>query len=331
MKKSASLIVILLFLILFFSKCSSEDQKIMPGMTGKVGEVVVVIDDPLWQSAIGDSLAALLQDVYPGLPQDEPRFTVVHIPNSAFNSIFKTHRNLIIVNVSSHFKKAQAQINKSVYSNKQLIININAPDQASCVKLLTEQGKYLMDYIEKTERERNISNYTQYKDIEIIKKIKKQFNIDLIVPSGYEIANTGKDKDFMWISMETPLISQGILIYQYDYTDTNTFTIPYLVDKRNEFLKKHVQSETPGAYMKTATIYPPDIKTFEHKGDFTCELRGLWEVENDFLGGPFVSFSKVDKKRNKVVTVEGFVYAPSYDKRNYVRQVEAVLYTFDVK
>ncbi|GAB4291728.1 MAG: DUF4837 family protein [Marinilabiliales bacterium] len=324
------LIFFTLAIIVLFTQCSSDEQKIMPGMTGKIGEVVTVVDNPLWQSAIGDTLAALLQSPYPGLPVDEPRFSLVHIPNSALNNIFKTHRNILIINVSSHFEKAQVLINKSVYSDGQLFININAPEQNSCINLLKEQGEYIVEYIEKTERERNISYYTRYKDREIIAKIKQQFNCDIIIPSGYEIAKIKDDDNFMWISTETPLATQGIFIYQYDYTDTNTFTISYLVNKRDEFLKKHVESETPGSYMKTATIYPPDIRAFEHKGDYTCELRGLWEVENDFLGGPFISFSKIDKQRNKVITVEGFVFAPSQDKRNYVRQLEAILYTFDV-
>ncbi len=47
------------------------------------------------------------------------------------------------------------------------------------------------------------------------------------------------------------------------------------------------------------------------------------------MGGPFISLSTFDKERNRIVTVEGFVYAPKFDKRNYLRQVEAILYTLD--
>ena len=49
------------------------------------------------------------------------------------------------------------------------------------------------------------------------------------------------------------------------------------------------------------------------------------------MGAPFIGLSAVDKKRNKVITVEGYVYAPKFDKLNYIRQMEAILYTFEIK
>ena len=59
-------------------------------------------------------------------------------------------------------------------------------------------------------------------------------------------------------------------------------------------------------------------------------MRGLWKLEKAFMGGPFISHTILDESRNRVVTVEGFVYAPRLDKRLYVREVEAILYTFDI-
>ena len=45
------------------------------------------------------------------------------------------------------------------------------------------------------------------------------------------------------------------------------------------------------------------------------------------MGGPFVSHARVDERNNRVVVVEGFVYAPETDKRNFIRRVESALYT----
>jgi hypothetical protein len=35
----------------------------------------------------------------------------------------------------------------------------------------------------------------------------------------------------------------------------------------------------------------------------------------------------VDEQHNRVVTVDGYVYNPGRDKRDLVRQIEALLYT----
>ena len=56
-------------------------------------------------------------------------------------------------------------------------------------------------------------------------------------------------------------------------------------------------------------------------------MRGLWKMVGDMMGGPFVSHARLDEKNQRVVVAEGFVYAPETDKRNFIRRIEAALYT----
>jgi hypothetical protein len=79
--------------------------------------------------------------------------------------------------------------------------------------------------------------------------------------------------------------------------------------------------------MKTSMIEPPVVKRIDFNGSFAVEMRGMWELEGDFMGGPFVSYTLVDEIQNRVVTIEGFVYNPGNDKKNLLRQVEALIYT----
>jgi hypothetical protein len=73
----------------------------------------------------------------------------------------------------------------------------------------------------------------------------------------------------------------------------------------------------------------PQYRSLNLNGTYTAELRGLWKVEGDFMGGPFISISQIDEKRNRIVTVEGYVYAPKFNKREYIRQLEAILYSLE--
>ena len=65
------------------------------------------------------------------------------------------------------------------------------------------------------------------------------------------------------------------------------------------------------------------------EGGGFVEARGLWEVYNDFMGGPFVSHSFYSKDGRYIIVLDGFVYAPKFDKRQYLRQVEAIMYSFE--
>ena len=79
--------------------------------------------------------------------------------------------------------------------------------------------------------------------------------------------------------------------------------------------------------MTTYEEYIPKEREINLKGNYAKELRGLWHVQGDFMGGPFVSYSMVDEHRNRVITIDGYVYAPKFDKREYLRQLHALALT----
>ena len=82
--------------------------------------------------------------------------------------------------------------------------------------------------------------------------------------------------------------------------------------------------------MKIETDFPIIFSENSKAGEYMVEMRGLGRLEKAFMGGPFISHTVLDEQRNRIVTVEGFVYAPRLDKRLYLRELEAILYTFDI-
>ena len=57
------------------------------------------------------------------------------------------------------------------------------------------------------------------------------------------------------------------------------------------------------------------------------QWRGMWRVVNDFMGGPFVSYTFADNRTGNLVTVEGYYYEPNQKKRNQLLQLEAIAYS----
>jgi len=82
-------------------------------------------------------------------------------------------------------------------------------------------------------------------------------------------------------------------------------------------------------YMITSPITTPGLKYLRYKGRDFAEVRGYWEVHNDFMGGPFVSHIFYSPDGQNIIALDGWVYAPKFDKRHYLRQVESFLYSFD--
>ena len=56
------------------------------------------------------------------------------------------------------------------------------------------------------------------------------------------------------------------------------------------------------------------------------EMVGLWDVENYFMGGPYVSYTTVNSATNEVITIDCYVYSPKIEKRNMLRELQTLVH-----
>ncbi len=303
---------------------------LLPSITGKSGEIVIVISPAYWDSAIGDTLRKIFTQPYPSLPQGEPLFTIAHIARTDFNYVFKTHRNLIFIDINKTIPVDSTQIiiKKDVWAKGQLIFDCKAHSDTAMAKAISEQRDKIISLINAKERERIANIYRKLPAGKVINYLKKKFGIYMPVPSGYNLHID--TTNFAWISKEEPESSQGLIIYSYPYVDTNTFTLDYLIRKRNNFLKKYLPGPLDGSWMTTEMRFGLIFNEFSYHNRYFAEIRGLWRVENDFMGGPFISVTTLDKKRNLIITAEGYFYGPKFKKREYIRQLETIIYNLKV-
>ena len=133
--------------------------------------------------------------------------------------------------------------------------------------------------------------------------------------------------DFFWTTNNANTGRMDIVVYTFPYTSKETFTPEYLVAKRDSVMKANLPGSFPNSYMATEARAGVGYSAITVNGKYCGVMRGLWRMEGDMMGGPFVSVARLDEQNNRVVVAEGFVYAPETDKRNFIRRIEAALYT----
>jgi hypothetical protein len=327
-------LLFILFLSVTVSSClknpgspGSGNNSGLPNITGSAGEVLVVMDNNLWKSQGGNKLREALEQEYPALPQPEPLFDVIHIPAAAFDDLFKMHRTILILDVSSVHKTAVVNYSENTWARPQIVVRFLAPDPESLEKLILENKDRLISYLRQYDRKRLAEVYRSGKDLGV-KSVLSKFRIDLAVPRGYNIDIDAED--FGSFSIESSETSQVIFIYRYPYFDKIDFSTERLIEKRNEFLKKYTKGTRAGSYMITASIFPPLAYDLQINGREFVEIRGLWELNKGYMGGPFISHSTLDSITNEIITVEAYVYNPNNKKRNLMRQMESIVYSFEL-
>lgn len=318
---------VLLFMTVILISCGKNQGARMETITGKLNEVVVVIGKEIWKGEAGTVMREVLAQPQSSLPQSEPLFTLMDVPPDAFINLFKSHRNIITVKISSTFTEPKVEFTHDTWAYPQAVVNIQASSTDNFKDLFIANSEKIIGYFLKAEKDRLKKTYLDAHEKSVSNTLDKEFGIKLYVPAGFKVVK--KDSSFAWIRYDTPLITQNIFVYTYPYLSDSTFTLKYLLEKRNYITKKNIPGPTPGSYMTTEMQLPQDLNFLTYNGNYASEMRGLWKVQNDFMGGPFVSLTVLDPNKKRVVTVEGNVYAPKNNKRNYIRQLEAMIYSLE--
>lgn len=305
--------------------CGSNSTQMYKNITGQAGETVVVITDESWDGKAGDVLREILAQPQVALPQEEPLFDLVNVPPAAFKDIFKSTRNIVQTRISPNVEKSGVAFTDDVWAYPQATVQISAKTEDEFVQLCEENKAKLLSYFLAAERERNTMNYSRIYEKAVFNTLNDNFDVTMKVPPGFRIVK--QKKDFLWIQYDTPEIFQGIVIYTFPFVSDSAFTVNYQLPIRDSLLRAHVEGPTEGSYMATEKRIDQLFNVKNHNGNYAAEMRGLWRVENDFMGGPYVALSELDAANQRVINAFGFVYAPSKDKRNLLRQVEAMIYS----
>ena len=311
------------------SSCKNQNRKpLLPSISGKAGEVLVVINKEHWEGEVGNELRDLLASDCPYLPQKEPLYTLINITPGAFTDIFQIHRNIFMVNVDSGVTKPGVIFKTDIWSSPQCFIGVNAPDSQTALQLIKDNSEKILSTLEQAERDRVISNSIQYEEVSLRPAVKGLTGGILHLPGGYRLKKQAEN--FLWISYDTQYTTQGILIFKFPAKGTSEdFTLENLMTESDEFMKANVPGMFENTYMTISPAITPDVQYIKYKGREFAQMRGLWEVHNDFMGGPFVSHAFYSRDGKDIIVMEAFVYAAKYEKRHYMRQVESLLYSFE--
>lgn len=328
MKRLFNLLLVLLAIASVVSCKDFGGKLAKKSVTGKAGEVIVVMDRGLWEGEPGKELRKVLASDYPALPQKEPAYNLVQIPTNAFSSLFQTHRNIIIMRTGSNeYPEPKIVTKEDIWAAPQTVIDISAPDKETAARYIAENKNILFNTLGQAERNRIIRNSKRYEEKSLRDLVALEFGGSPYFPTGYSLKK--KTNDFIWISYETTYTNQGIFIFRIPYNGANSLTLEPFIEACDEVLKNNVPGMFENSYMVTSKEFEPDFAWMRYKGRDFAEVRGLWEVENDYMGGPFVDHAFYSKDGKSIIVVEGFVYAPRYPKRNYLRQVESIIYSWE--
>ena len=319
MKKSYFLLVILLT----FS-CNDNpniSDAFVPQSSGKINHVTVVMPEKDWNSLLGEQVRNSMELIFEGLPLDEPQYSLVYMNPKAFSGFARQNRNILL------FQKdtlVGLQLLKNKYARPQILAKINGPDAEVQGFYLEENAALIRQTIGENERIEKLRRIKKSPTTE--KTLSRQLGISLIYPSAYK---TVKDTtNFVWVQKPIRKGHLNIIAYNLPENVLKGKFNERILNIRDSIGKLYVPGRLKGSYLITERAFKPYFYKTKLNGKMSYLTKGTWEVANDFMAGPFVNYMIHDTDQKKWIVLEGFVFAPSISKREYMFELNTIISTF---
>lgn len=326
-----------------------------PSAFGAINGVTVVADSSLWLDGAADSIAYFLEAPYIILPQPEPIFDVRHIEPErlAAQPLFRELRNYVVladlsntnsattklvVNDLSDAKITQVKeegfgtvVARNKWAKGQQLIYLMGKNREELLRGMSTTRAAVVKRIGDSENLRiKETTYFQGVDNNLMEVAQQRTGVKVQIPYGYEMVPVDSP-DFAWFKRGTRKGSMNIMVTKVPYENQEQLSKEGLKTIRNKVGREYISSSLDSTYMR---INDEDLPLFTESmdlnGAFAIEGRGIWEMENDFQAGPFLSYLINDKVNSQLVLVDGFILSPGEKKRDLMSQLEQILRTAKV-
>ncbi|MGW9684586.1 DUF4837 family protein [Flagellimonas sp. 2504JD1-5] len=326
MKKFGTLYIAVLTLALF--SCDNGPKKrFLPPSTGGVNSLMVVMDTELWKGSVGDKIREHFAKPAAGLTPQQPIFTITQIPPQVFKGATAYSRSVLFVEQDT---LSLAHIKTNVYAKPQKVAVIKGETYNDFANNIDSLAGMAIAAFKKVEIGEAQKRFTRSLNKE--KAFEEEFGISLKVPSLYKLGK--REKNFVWMDIQIPKGTMNILAYSMplnSFANDSTFAND-IVKMRDSIGKKYIPGPYEGTFMMTEKAFSPYIYPAQIGGKKAAEARGIWEINGYPMAGPFLTYIINDKENNRKLVLEGFTFAPSEEKRDYMFELEAILKTvqFDI-
>ncbi|MFC6877419.1 DUF4837 family protein [Flavobacterium myungsuense] len=317
MKKA---LFLLLFISILFLSCTKKHDKETEKTTGKINTISVIIDDQLWNGEVGDSIRNKFAAPVLGLPKEEPLFNINQYPVKLLEGFVTKTRNSVVIKKEA---KNSFEVIENEYASPQNVFHISGKTTSSILALIEKNAPEIINKMRQTEIEEN-QRIIDTAKIET-QKIQKKFNINLRIPKGYNYVF--QRRKFIWLKKEITSGNTSILIYQLPFRTIkpNTNIIKKIIRNRDSIGRLYIRGTIPRTHMITEDSYSPYLFHINLNGKEAYETKGTWELKNDYMSGPFINYTIIDRTNKRILVLEGFCYDPSKEKRDLMFELESII------
>lgn len=319
-------ILVLALSIFTFISCETNNKVALSSSSGNINNLSVVVDNDLWEGSVGENIRNIIGAPLYGLPQDEPLFTMRQMPTAVFSDFARKNRTVLKIEKG---KDADTKFYEDVYAKPQKVVVISGQTNKEIVEQINANSQKIISLFkaeEIKEKQRRIKKSLQ-KD----NNIEQSLGLTINFPSAYRVAK--EDNNFFWLRRDIKTGTMNFMVYEIPLNKISEGdeAINDVIKIRDSIGKIHVPGPLEGTYMITEEAYTPFLSKTIVDNKPTYETRSTWEVKDAYMAGPFLNYAIKDEINKRYIVFEGFTFAPSVEKRDYMFEFEAIAKSINIK
>ena len=308
--------------------------KVKPGpepktTAGKDHQVVVIADDDVWHGELAYAVCDVLEQDIPGLVRPEGYFDIVkQVSSKSATDIDKRYGLILTFNIQPTEVETTYKLSENVYARPQYLLTITAPNVEAAVSFVEQNGDMIRATFEECERNESLADDKRKPAKQLMADLKSHVGVDMLIPANFSKANPA-DEELLWYIRDYKNKAQYIFAFTVPCSadmsakDKSVAVAEAINAKFNTITSKGAS----GSYMRITDYYPLERALVDVNGRKMIELRGRWDVANDFMGGSFVAYALEDGAADELDVIIFALYAPEDGHRNLMREMEYLVYT----
>lgn len=308
-------------------KKGEDNKTYLPASNGNLNTISVVADNIIWDGDVGEKIRNIFAAPLNGLPSDEPMFDMRQIPTQVFDGF--AARSRIVLKIEKGNIKATTEIVNEAFAKPQTVAVVGGKTDQDIIAQLEENKDKIIDAFikeEVKEKQRRIK-LSLLNDEEM----ENNLGITINIPSVYRISKS--DDDFFWVRKNlSNTKTMELMFYEVplETISKGDSAIVDIVKMRDEITKTKIPGED-GIYMAVEDAYAPSMFETIIDNKPAYEVRGMWLMQGFTMAGPFITYAIEDKINNRYLIADGYVYAPSLEKRDYIFELESIIKSITIK
>jgi hypothetical protein len=337
--------------------CSNDvvigPNKPKPKAFGKMNDVVILSEKTIWEGAVGDSIRYYFGGEFPVTPRPEPLFDLRYFPTEKVEyeeALRELRTYIVVVDLSDEessttkmlkkdlgeikFDQAKADptfttsVGKNKWATNQILIYVFGNGHDDLFTQIRENFPAMATRIKNHDAEQLASlTYATGDNIGLTNEVKSRYGFDIRIPADFRVILDDEENNFFWLRKEVEGVGvMSMSFSEYPYETTEQLSIESFKAMRNKHGSDRTYSTEANSIMRINDIDMPIlVYPFNKDGSYGKEFRGIWELDNDFIGGPFISYLFINESKNTVLLVDSWVMAPGKTKRKYLQQLELIV------